>query len=244
MALPLLADLHRAWPETHLAVAARAGRGAALCDGAWRCATIIGSTAAVGRALSTWRRNARLLAAGGFDAALLLPNSFLAAWLVARARDSRALGLRARSARHGCLTRAIPRPPTRRASGGVLPGARRRPWDSQPASASRASTSPAKRRDARSGCCAKPVSRTANAFVVIAPGAAYGRAKQWLPERFAELPGSSPSERAWRPCSWARRLMLTLCGNHAARWSGAADAPIVESVGPNRSRRRSPRFCR
>ena len=34
-------------------------------------------------------------------------------------------------------------------------------------------------------------------FVVFAPGAAYGRAKQWLPERFAELADLIINERGW-----------------------------------------------
>jgi heptosyltransferase-2 len=34
-------------------------------------------------------------------------------------------------------------------------------------------------------------------FVVFAPGAAYGRAKQWLPERFAELASLLVREKGW-----------------------------------------------
>ena len=34
-------------------------------------------------------------------------------------------------------------------------------------------------------------------FVVFAPGAAYGRAKQWLPERFAELADLLINDRGW-----------------------------------------------
>ena len=34
-------------------------------------------------------------------------------------------------------------------------------------------------------------------FVVFAPGAAYGRAKQWLPERYAELADLIINERGW-----------------------------------------------
>ena len=34
-------------------------------------------------------------------------------------------------------------------------------------------------------------------FVVLAPGAAYGRAKQWLPERYAEVAGRIINQRGW-----------------------------------------------
>jgi heptosyltransferase-2 len=184
MALPLLADLHRAWPESQLTVAARAAVAPlfAMFPGVADTIRLEGSG---GTALATWRHNARLLAAGGFDAALLLPNSVLAAWLVSRARIPERWGF-ARDLRSRLLTRAIARPPR---------GAHQAAYYQALAPALGVATG------GRTAHIVPPADALARArtllgeagipdaqpFVVFAPGAAYGRAKQWLPERFAEL---------------------------------------------------------
>ena len=55
------------------------------------------------------RRENRILAAGAFDAALLLPNSFRSAWVARRGGIAETLGLCA-AAPHWLLTRAVARP--------------------------------------------------------------------------------------------------------------------------------------
>ena len=192
MALPLFADLHRAWPDTHISVAARAGVASlfAMVPGVADVIRLEGSARAV---LSTWRRNTRLLEAGEFDAALLLPNSFLAAWLVSRAHIPERWGF-ARDLRGTLLTRAISRPrgATHQAEYyqalapalGIAPGDRvgRIVPDAEAIARGRSLLT-------ESGI------GEGQRFVVFAPGAAYGRAKQWLPERFAKLASLLAGER-------------------------------------------------
>ena len=184
MALPLVADLHRAWPDTSITIAARAGVVPlfAMVPGVTDTLRL----AAGGRMpLTTWKADARLLAAGGFDAALLLPNSFLSAWLVARAGIPERWGY-ARDLRGRLLTRAIraPRPEGHQAAYyqalapalGIAAGDRTAHLVPGADALDRARALLRDRGIA-----------DGRRFVVFAPGAAYGRAKQWLPERFAEL---------------------------------------------------------
>jgi heptosyltransferase-2 len=64
----------------------------------------------------------------------------------------------------------------------------------------------------------------ANAFVVFAPGAAYGRAKQWLPTRFAELARTLAAERVTTVLVGAR-------GDAAACDEVARQAPVIDLAG-------------
>ena len=85
MALPLLSDLERAWPDTHIAVAARRGV-APLFSMAPSVDEVVTLESRSGRdAWRAWPADARLLRDGQFDAALLLPNSFVAALIASRA---------------------------------------------------------------------------------------------------------------------------------------------------------------
>ena len=53
-------------------------------------------------------------------------------------------------------------------------------------------------------------------FVVFAPGAAYGRAKQWLPERFAELADLIINERGWSVVMVGSNADRSACDGHRA----------------------------
>lgn len=194
MALPLLNDIHREWAGTHLTVGARAAV-APLYEMADAVDDVIvlkgrGGMAAIG-AVDT---NAQAL--GGFDAALLLPNSFVSAWTVRRAGIPERWGYRA-DWRGSLLTRALSRPAKHvhqaayyQALGaglGLPEGPRVARVRVPPEATSRAS---ALLRDA--GLAEQA------AFVVFAPGAAYGTAKQWLPARFGELARLLYEERGAR----------------------------------------------
>jgi heptosyltransferase-2 len=185
MALPLIADVHRAWPKTEIVMAARPSV-APLFPMVPAVSTTVTLAGGGGwRGLSAVRQNVATLASGAFDAALLLPNSFRAAWVASRARIPERWGF-ARDLRGRLLTRAVPRPPSRAhqseyyqalGAGLGLPVGDRfarlevRREDRVRARALLTEASLAEDRT----------------FFVFAPGAAYGRAKQWLPERFAEL---------------------------------------------------------
>jgi heptosyltransferase-2 len=194
MALPLLSDLNRAWSATHITVAARRSI-APLFRMVPGVADVLTLESQSGRrAWGTWRRDARQLDEGKFGAALLLPNSFLSAWLTSRARIPERWGF-ARDLRGWLLTRTIKRPTTAvhqaeyyqaLAEGlGISPGPRlvRLDIDDQALDVARGLL--------RDGGLSE-----GRPFVVIAPGAAYGRAKQWLPTRFAELSALAAEERA------------------------------------------------
>jgi heptosyltransferase-2 len=184
MALPLIADIRHGWPETHLAVAARRS-----VLPLFEMVPGIVHTVALesGRSIDlakTVRQNADRLQAGHFDAALLLPNSFQSAWIVARAGIPERWGFR-RDLRGRLLTRAFPRP--RRdchqaayyqALATALGLAVSEPYATLVVSGE-------DRQHARSMLEAAGLGD--RRFVVFAPGAAYGRAKQWPPRRFGEL---------------------------------------------------------
>lgn len=186
MALPALADIRRHFAASTLAVAAR-GSVAPLFRLVGGVDEVV--TLSDGRAPGSWLRDdPRTLAGGRFDAAVLLPNSFSTAWTVHRAgireRWGYATDLRAR-----LLTRAVRRP--RRPRGAVhhseyyqdlvrgldIPsgGAPLRVSAPAEAAARVEALLDGGGRDAR------------RALVAVAPGAAYGRAKQWPPEYFAEV---------------------------------------------------------
>ncbi len=193
MALPLLADIRRGWAGTHLTVAARGSIAAlfAMVEGVNDVIALRGGGGIT--ALVTMARNAAALRERSFDAALLLPNSFISALTVSRAQIPQRWGFRA-DWRGALLTHAIKRPatPVHQAdyyqtigSGlGLVPGPRQ----------ARITVSAGGR--ARAEALLESVGLGAGApFIAMAPGAAYGRAKQWLPERFAELARLVQSER-------------------------------------------------
>jgi heptosyltransferase-2 len=192
MALPAIADLRRHFADAHLAVAAR-GPVAPLfmmVEGIDAIVTLPGR-GGVG-ALSTWKNDAATLASGSFDTAVLLPNSFATALVARRAGIPERWGF-ATDWRSRMLTKALrkPRGPLHQAAYyqalttaiGVAPGplhAKVRP-------------DAARARDLLREIGLDPD----EPFVVFAPGTAYGRAKQWLPERFVELAGQIVRDRGW-----------------------------------------------
>lgn len=192
MALPAVADVRRHYPSAHLAVAARAPVAPlfAMVQGVDEVITLPGRGGV--RALSSWQDDAAVLASGHFDAALLLPNSFAAGLVASKSGIAERWGF-ATDWRARFLTRAVPKPTGPLHQGayyqalttalGMAPGPlHARVWPNQD--------------------WARDVLREIGLdldepFAVFAPGAAYGRAKQWLPERFAELAYLLIEKRNW-----------------------------------------------
>lgn len=175
MAVPAIADVRRHFADAHLTVA---GRGAVaalftMVPGVDAVVTLPGRGGLA--AVRTWRDDAATLAAGGFATALLFPNSFASALITHRAGIAERWGL-ATDLRARLLTRSVPRPRSAAtqaayyqalvASFGIVNGPRHARVVPPPLDAFPAPRDP---------------------YVVFAPGAAYGTAKQWPPSRFGEL---------------------------------------------------------
>jgi heptosyltransferase II len=221
MALPLVADLHREWSDTHLTVAGRPSV-AALFDMVEEVDDVIAFAGGGGvGAVRAAARNTRALRYGNFDAALLLPNSFVSAWIAFSAAIPERWGFRS-DLRGTLLTRAVPRPTksvhqatyyqTLVSQLGLVPGPQYARVTVPPGARTRAQAlleDAGLERDAR--------------FVAMAPAAAYGRAKQWLPERFAELARLLAAERGVRSVLIGSRADAAVCGFIASAATGTID---------------------
>lgn len=212
MALPAVADVRRHFADAHLAVAARAPV-APLFD------MVEGVDAVVrlpGRggigAFTTWKDDAAAIEAGGHDTALLFPNSFVSALIASRAAVPERWGFAA-DLRGRYLTRAIAKPasPLHQAAyyqalvaGLGIPNG--------PAHARVVAGAE------RGRVLVREIGLDVDEpFVVFAPGAAYGRAKQWLPERFVELGGLIVGERGWSVLLVGSGADRHVCGLIASR---------------------------
>jgi lipopolysaccharide heptosyltransferase II len=174
MALPAIADVRREWPRAEISVAAKPA-----------IAPLFHLVAGVNGVVDVEHLGA------GFDTALLLPNSFRSALLVTRARVPERWGYRTEW-RAPLLTRAIE--PVRGLHQaeyyqrlvyalGIDNGAID-PRLAVPQSA----------RDAGARALAEAGWDGVAPLVALAPGAAYGGAKRWPPERFAELADALASD--------------------------------------------------
>ena len=171
MALPAIADLRRRFPSARLVIAARRS----VVD-------LFGLVAFVDDVIG---QEVEALRESRADVALLLPNSFASAWLVRRAGIAERWGY-ATDWRGWLLTRAVRRPKGSRHQGayyqhlvgalgielGPLEPALTIP-DTAVASARRVLID-------RGWDNARPL-------VVLAPGAAYGTAKRWIPAHVSRL---------------------------------------------------------
>ena len=178
MALPALESLRRALPAAHVTIAA--GRSIAPM---FEEDTAAAPDAVL--AIDDRANEAKLLAAGRFDAVLLLPNSFRSAW------DARRSGIPDRWGMSGnfrslMLTHAVARPRGRvHQSAYYLALVRGLGFDvhaSLPRISVRAVTA------ARAGALLSARAIEPGARIVgFAPGAAYGHAKRWPPARVAKV---------------------------------------------------------
>jgi heptosyltransferase-2 len=179
MALPAIRDLARHFSGQPLTIAARPGVSSlfAMVDGV---SAVVKSDAAAIRGAHT-------------AVAVLFPNSFASAWLVSRARVPERWGY-ATDMRRVLLTRAIPRPKQPMHQGeyyqhlvrelGVATG----PLEAVLIIPSTAAED-ARRLLTQHGWDGK------RPLVVLAPGAAYGKAKQWIPAHVVGLVTALVRER-------------------------------------------------
>jgi len=187
MALPAIADLRRAWPGAHLVVAARAAVAAMFerAPGVDEVLTLTWTGKRGDR--SAFLADVQRLRAAACDAALLLPNSFAAAWLVRRARVPQRWGYRG-DLRSWLLTRGVDKP-----QGSLHQGAYYQRLV-HVLGVPNGPLVPVLEAQASDQAAARDVlSRHGwdghRRLVALAPGAAYGSAKQWLPDYFATLVG-------------------------------------------------------
>ena len=177
MALPAIADLRRHFRDARLIVAARPS-----------VADLFRMTPTVDAVVVLGDDQVAALQALDGDIAVLLPNSFKSAWLVKRASLAHRWGF-ATDFRRVLLTRAIARP--RRSlhqaeyyqhlvrSLGIETG----PLEPSITTPPHAIDDARKLLNSRSRDESRPL-------VAVAPGAAYGTAKRWLPRHYATLVGS------------------------------------------------------
>jgi heptosyltransferase-2 len=182
LALPALAAVRRAHIDAQLVVAARRS----VAD-LFRLAPAVDAVLPLESDGRWWRRAAfrsDVARLRDFDLALLLPNSFQSAWMVKAAGVPERWGY-ASDGRARLLTRTVPRPRDghqseyyQRLVGGLgMPGSFTAP-ELDLTDAVRASARELLEREGHP---------PGEALVVFAPGAAYGRAKQWIPAHVAAL---------------------------------------------------------
>ena len=179
MALPAIADLARHFAEHPLTIAARPGVSSLF-------GMVPGVTAVV-------KSDAAAIRAAAPAIAVLLPNSFASAWLARRAGVPERWGY-ATDMRHVLLTRAIPRPKQPMHQGayyqhlvrelGIATGPLE-PAVTIPTTAA----SDARRLLTQHGW------DESIPLIVLAPGAAYGKAKQWIPAHVVGLVTALVRER-------------------------------------------------
>ena len=240
MALPALADLRRHYASAHLAVAARPSVAPlfTMVEGVDEVMTLPGGGG--WRAFRGWRRDAEQLAARGFDTAILFPNSFAAAWIARAAGIPERWGY-ATDMRGSMLTRPVL--PSRSAD-----ETHQHAYYQRLTRLLDVDTGPA-------FACVRPDTQHARQvlreigldvdepFVVFAPGAAYGRAKQWLPARFAELATLLINERGWTVLMVGAAIDRDVCEhiaslmprtgtriNRLIDFSGRTDLPTLAGV--------------
>jgi heptosyltransferase-2 len=178
MALPALGAVRHHHPAGTLLVAARTSTAALF-------RMVPGVDGVITLGAGSWRADAEALAAARADLAVLFPNSFRSAWTVRRAGVPARWGFAA-DLRRPLLTKAVRRPRGRMHQSeyylslvsalGVAPAA-------EPLHI----TVPAEARRRAAESLARHGVGDGTVSVGMAPGAAYGRAKQWPPDRFGRL---------------------------------------------------------
>src|SRR2546422_7332227 len=221
MALPAIADLRRAFPQARVDVAARRSvadifRLVPFVDEVvtldmdarwWRCAAFRADAAALAR----------------YDTAVLLPNSFSSAYVVKHAGVAERWGF-ASDARGRLLTRAIPCPTRARHQAEYYQALVRGLGMPAGPLIAALDVSDAARVTARERLIECGHVEGAP-IVVLAPGAAYGKAKQWIPAHVARLIAMLARQY---------RSTCVLVGSRADSAGGAAIAGTLPPLEPGR----------
>jgi heptosyltransferase-2 len=194
MALPAVGDLRRRFPRARLIVAARRPLAALFTMSPLVDEVVATQWSGKLSARGSRRADIAALRVLGADASLLLPNSFASAWMVRRAGIPERWGYAA-DLRRPLLSRAVPRPAIRvhqaeyyrRLMKGL--GIENGPLEPELVVPSQAIAA------------ARDLLRTSGwdeqrPCVVMAPGAAYGGAKRWPAEYFAEVATMLVRERS------------------------------------------------
>jgi heptosyltransferase-2 len=225
MSLPALRALHERFPEAHIAILAKPWV-ADLYGREPFCGEMIPYTA---RSTGEKLRVGRELKSRGFDCAILLQNAFEAAAIAFAARIPERIGY-ARDGRSRLLTKAIrvPRP-------GEIPAHERFYYLELLHRAGILSELPQNDRIVLDGAPAAKESGKARfaAFnfgpqvIGVSPGAAFGSAKRWLPERFAEAANRVANETGASVAIFGSKDERALCESVAQ----AIRAPVKNFAG-------------
>ena len=217
MSIPALREIRRVHEGWHVAVLARPWVAELYAREPFCDEVVLYRSDGEHRGVLGRERLARDLRRRGFQRAILLQNAFDAAWIAWRARIPERIGYD-RDGRGLLLTNRVARP----GRGEIPPHQRfyylelmlraglidRIPADTQ---ARLESIADLRRRGtaqwARRGLPAGP-------WIGVSPGAAFGSAKRWLPERFAE----------------AVRLLSRESGSHVAVFGSRSEAQLASEV--------------
>ena len=191
MSIPALEVVRARWPQAEIAVLARPWVADLYRDQGYADRILVFDHQGRHRGPLGVERLAAELRRERFDTALLLQNAFEAAWIARRAAIRERIGY-ARDGRRWLLTRAIAVPNHNETPAHetyyYLELLRRAGWIEQLPEVERitlrvstAALEQAEDRLARAGV------RKGTVRIALAPGAAYGSAKCWPPERFAQL---------------------------------------------------------
>jgi heptosyltransferase-2 len=228
MALPAVADIRRHEATRRLTVAARPS-----VAGLWEIVAGVDNVVAIppARGAARWRtlgENAEALRRLEADVAVLLPNSFQTAVTARRAAIPERWGYR-RNVRRWLLTRAVPRPRglvhqadyyRRLVSALGIPNGNRTP---------RLEVPPRVAEQARAILEAAGWT-SGTRLLGIAPGAAYGGAKRWPPERFAGVAAELAVSHGLQPVlvgSDADRLATCAIGTELDKMLGSGRRPAA-----------------
>ena len=218
MALPAIADVRRHFATARVHVAARP----AVAD-LFTMAPAVDDIVELrwkGRLLdrSARREDQLRLASAGADVAILFPNSFAAAWLVRQAQIPERWGY-STDMRGRLLTRAVPRPRQSVHQGGCyqhltsalgIPAGPLQPELAIPQAAVEAARALLVE---RGWTGTRPVA-------ILAPGAAYGTAKRWIPRHVAQLAGQLVRDRG---------VTCALVGSRADRATTSATIALMDA---------------